>query len=80
MPPQQPDRLLDLFNEAFDFSAHGFSDLRRNAAIWKMLAGGCSRARRKAQSPLISIYGFSSSKMASAPRNKSEGMLASTPR
>jgi hypothetical protein len=23
MPPQQPDRLLDLFNEAFDFSAHG---------------------------------------------------------
>src|SRR3954468_20093817 len=28
MPPQQPDRLLDLFNESFDFSAHGFSDLR----------------------------------------------------
>jgi hypothetical protein len=23
MPPQQPDRLLDLFDEAFDFSAHG---------------------------------------------------------
>jgi hypothetical protein len=22
MPPQQPDRLLDLFNEAFDFGAH----------------------------------------------------------
>jgi hypothetical protein len=38
MPPQQPDRLLDLFNEAFDFSAHGFSDLRRKAAVWKMLA------------------------------------------
>jgi len=38
MPPQQPDRLLDLFNEAFDFSAHGFSDLRHEAAIWKMLA------------------------------------------
>jgi hypothetical protein len=33
MPPQQPDRLLDLFNEAFDFSAHGFSDPRRGAAI-----------------------------------------------
>jgi hypothetical protein len=28
MPPQQPDRLLDLFNEAFDFGAHGVSDLR----------------------------------------------------
>jgi hypothetical protein len=26
MPPQQPDRLLDLFNEAFDFGAHEFSD------------------------------------------------------
>jgi hypothetical protein len=33
MPPQQPDRLLDLFNEAFDFSAHGFSDLRHEAAV-----------------------------------------------
>jgi hypothetical protein len=32
MPPQQPDRLLDLFNEAFDFSAHESSDLRRGAA------------------------------------------------
>jgi hypothetical protein len=28
MPPQQPDRLLDLFDKSFDFSAHGFSDLR----------------------------------------------------
>jgi hypothetical protein len=26
MPPQQPDRLLDLFNKAFDFGAHGFPD------------------------------------------------------
>jgi hypothetical protein len=32
MPPQQPDRLLDLFDEAFDFGAHGFSDLRANPA------------------------------------------------
>jgi hypothetical protein len=38
MPPQQPDRLLDLFNEAFDFSAHGFSDLQLWAAI-EMLPG-----------------------------------------
>jgi hypothetical protein len=22
MPPQQPDRLLDLFDESFDFRAH----------------------------------------------------------
>jgi hypothetical protein len=33
MPPQQPDRLLDLFNEAFDLGAHGLSDLRLRAAI-----------------------------------------------
>ena len=33
MPPQQPDRLLDLFNEAFDFSAHGFSNLRRRPLL-----------------------------------------------
>jgi hypothetical protein len=33
MPPQQPDRLLDLFDKAFDFSAHGFSNLRPRAAI-----------------------------------------------
>jgi hypothetical protein len=38
MPPQQPDRLLDLFNEAFDFSAHGFSDLRR-APLSSILQG-----------------------------------------
>jgi hypothetical protein len=36
MPPQQPDRLLDLFDESLDFSAHGFSDLRRGAAIEMM--------------------------------------------
>jgi hypothetical protein len=36
MPPQQPDRLLDLFDESFDFSAHGYSDLRRGAAIEMM--------------------------------------------
>jgi hypothetical protein len=35
MPPQQPDRLLDLFNEAFDFGAHGFSDLRPGPPIRK---------------------------------------------
>jgi hypothetical protein len=26
MPPQQPDRLLDLFNQPFDFGAHGIVD------------------------------------------------------
>jgi len=25
MPPQQPDRLLDLFDESFDFRAHDLS-------------------------------------------------------
>jgi hypothetical protein len=39
MPPQQPDRLLDLFNEAFDFSAHGFSDLRPGGRRFVKLRG-----------------------------------------
>jgi hypothetical protein len=38
MPPQQPDRLLDLFNEAFDFRAHGVSDLRYGPP-YSMLGG-----------------------------------------
>jgi hypothetical protein len=38
MPPQQPDRLLDLFDEAFDFGAHGFSDLRHEP-LTTMLGG-----------------------------------------
>jgi hypothetical protein len=25
MPPQQPDRLLDLFDDSLGFRAHGFS-------------------------------------------------------
>jgi hypothetical protein len=32
MPPQQPDWLLDLFNRAFDFGAHGLSDPAVDAA------------------------------------------------
>jgi hypothetical protein len=28
MPPQQPDRLLDLFDKTFDFGAHGSPDPR----------------------------------------------------
>jgi hypothetical protein len=44
MPPQQPDRLLDLFDKTFDFGAHGFS------TAFKMVAAGCSGAGRKAQS------------------------------
>jgi hypothetical protein len=33
MPPQQPDRLLDLFNEAFDFGAHIVPDSAGKAAV-----------------------------------------------
>jgi len=33
MPPQQPDRLLDLFNEAFDFGAHVLLGSADRAAI-----------------------------------------------
>jgi hypothetical protein len=44
MPPQQPDRLLDLFNKAFDFRAHGLSGVGEKARR------GCSDRRGKAQS------------------------------
>jgi hypothetical protein len=33
MPPQQPDRLLDLFNQTFDFGAHGLSRLRHQPPV-----------------------------------------------
>jgi hypothetical protein len=33
MPPQQPDRLLDLFNKAFDFGAHIVPDSAGKAAF-----------------------------------------------
>jgi len=33
MPPQQPDRLLDLFDEAFDFGAHKSSS--RFQQVWR---------------------------------------------
>jgi hypothetical protein len=47
MPPQQPDRLLDLFNEAFDFGAHGFSDLRRRAAMANATGDVAARAAKR---------------------------------
>jgi hypothetical protein len=49
MPPQQPDRLLDLFNEAFDFSAHGFSDLREDGPLLTALFVGCNGTGCKVQ-------------------------------
>jgi hypothetical protein len=33
MPPQQSDRLLDLFDEGHDFSAHGFSP--EDVGMWR---------------------------------------------
>jgi hypothetical protein len=39
MPPQQSDRLLDLFNELMDFRAH----------FEKFLGRGCSGSRRRSQ-------------------------------
>src|ERR1700681_3560660 len=53
MPPQQPDRLLDLFNQTFDFGAHEFSDLRTGPPLKYMK--GCSGGDRKAQSRSYSI-------------------------
>src|SRR5215469_17074545 len=52
MPPQQPDRLLDLFNHPLDFDVHGVLYLAgAGAAGLVVMAGwGCSGGRRKAQS------------------------------
>jgi hypothetical protein len=33
MPPQQPDRLLDLFNKAFNFGAHIVLDPAAKATV-----------------------------------------------
>jgi hypothetical protein len=41
MPPQQPDRLLDLFYQPFDFGAHD---------VLSETGRGCSGVPRKAQS------------------------------
>ena len=50
MPPQQPDRLLDLFDEAFDFRAHGNLIC---AASCRNANGdaGCSDVRRQQRNP-----------------------------
>jgi hypothetical protein len=53
MPPQQPDRLLDLFNEAFDFGAHGFSDLRRWAAAWDVARDVAADAAKRNRPGLL---------------------------
>jgi hypothetical protein len=50
MPPQQPDRLLDLSYQTFDFGAH---ELFRSAAFGRHFVNaceGCSGMHRKAQS------------------------------
>jgi hypothetical protein len=54
MPPQQPDRLLDLFYQPFDFGAHGFlwsCPTASAAGLMFMTGRRCSGDRRKAQSP-----------------------------
>jgi hypothetical protein len=39
MPPQQPDRLLDLFYEAFDFGAHFLFCLRSEPLLDRIFNG-----------------------------------------
>jgi hypothetical protein len=53
MPPQQPDRLLDLFNKAFNFGAHIVPDPAGQARCHRARLG-CSGARGKAQSAWVS--------------------------
>ncbi|MFC5324740.1 hypothetical protein [Bradyrhizobium oligotrophicum] len=51
MPPQQPDRLLDLFYDFLDFGAHVALFRLRLKTPQRQVWQGCSGARRKAQSP-----------------------------
>jgi hypothetical protein len=51
MPPQQPDRLLDLFYDFLDFGAHVALFGQRSNRRSIRSGWGCSGARRKAQSP-----------------------------
>jgi hypothetical protein len=51
MPPQQPDRLLDLFYQPFDFGAHG--DLWSNLP-WDVAARGPIRNR---PTPYLAVFG-----------------------
>jgi hypothetical protein len=51
MPPQQPDRLLDLFNKAFDFGAHRFSRIRQECLGRDVAARAAKRNRRKSTRP-----------------------------
>jgi hypothetical protein len=52
MPPQQSDRLLDLFNHPFDFDVHGVLYLAgaSGTGLMVMTGSGCSGGPRKAQS------------------------------
>jgi hypothetical protein len=52
MPPQQPDRLLDLFYDFFDFGAHINLFGPRRKGRGNIRSSRCSCARRKAQSAL----------------------------
>ncbi|OSI19661.1 hypothetical protein BST63_29040 [Bradyrhizobium canariense] len=49
MPPQQPDRLLDLFYQPFDFGAHVV--LWSRGIFPRLMTTGCSGGGCKAQPP-----------------------------
>jgi hypothetical protein len=42
MPPQQPDRLLDLFNHPLDFDVHGVLYFAGAPGAGLMIVTGCS--------------------------------------
>jgi hypothetical protein len=46
MPPQQPDRLLDLFDKSFDFSTHGFSGAHALSTMAGDLAAKVAKRNR----------------------------------
>src|SRR6202521_2219887 len=47
MPPQQPDRLLDLFQEAFEYGPNGSSDRRFGPPIRKTATDVAANAAKR---------------------------------
>jgi hypothetical protein len=47
MPPQQPDRLLDLIDQLFDFRAHCLASVRPPAILARAAQDVAIRPRRR---------------------------------
>lgn len=61
MPPQQPDRLLDLVDDILDFRPHAHPLLEQSRLL---AAGGCSDCAGGAQWPAVPDFKYADRKRA----------------